>query len=33
MLRIPLTFELTPIDRFKSANDLYKLSLNGMNKR
>ncbi|MFZ1087036.1 MAG: hypothetical protein WAN35_18895 [Terracidiphilus sp.] len=33
MLRIPLTFELTPIDRFKSANDLFKLSLQGMKKR
>jgi hypothetical protein len=33
MLRIPLTFELTPIDRFKSANDLYKLNLQGMKKR
>jgi GGDEF domain-containing protein len=32
MLRIPLTFELTPIDRFKSANDLYKLSLQGVKK-
>jgi GGDEF domain-containing protein len=29
MLRIPLTFDLTPIDRFKTANDLYKLSLQG----
>ncbi len=33
MLRIPITFELTAIDRFKSANDLHKLSLQGMNKR
>ncbi len=33
MLRIPLTFELTPIDRFKSANDLYKLSMQNMKKR
>jgi GGDEF domain-containing protein len=33
MLRIPLTFELTPIDRFKSASDLYKLSVQGMKKR
>ena len=24
MLRIPLSFDLTPIDRFKSADDLYK---------
>jgi hypothetical protein len=30
MLRIPLTFELTSIDRFKSANDLFKLSLQNM---
>jgi GGDEF domain-containing protein len=29
MLRIPLTFELTPIDSFKTADDLYKLSLQG----
>jgi hypothetical protein len=26
MLRIPLEFELTPIDRLHSANDLYKIS-------
>jgi GGDEF domain-containing protein len=32
MLRIPLTFELTPIDRFKSANDLYKLTMQGVKK-
>jgi GGDEF domain-containing protein len=33
MLRIPLTFELTPIDRFKNASDLFKLSLQSMKKR
>ena len=26
MLRIPLEFELTPIDCLRSANDLYKIS-------
>jgi hypothetical protein len=33
MLRIPLTYELTPIEKFKTADDLYKLSLQGMQKR
>ncbi|MGA2350484.1 MAG: hypothetical protein ABSF70_08645 [Terracidiphilus sp.] len=33
MLRIPLTFELTPIESFKTADDLYKLSLQGAKKR
>jgi GGDEF domain-containing protein len=32
MLRIPLSFDLTPIDRFKNASDLYKLSLQGVKK-
>jgi GGDEF domain-containing protein len=27
MLRIPITFELTPIDRLKSAEDLYKITM------
>lgn len=33
MLRIPLTFDLTPIDRFKSAEDLFKLTLQGAKRR
>lgn len=33
MLRIPITFDLTPIDSFKTADDLYKLSMQGMKKR
>jgi GGDEF domain-containing protein len=33
MLRIPLTFDLTPIYSFKNATDLYNLSLQGMKKR
>jgi GGDEF domain-containing protein len=27
MLRIPITFDLTPIDRLQSADDLYKITL------
>jgi len=27
MLRIPITFDLTPIERLKSADDLYKITL------
>jgi hypothetical protein len=27
MLRIPITFDLTPIERLKSADDLYKIAL------
>jgi hypothetical protein len=26
MLRIPLSFELTPINRLRTAEDLYRLS-------
>ena len=33
MLRIPLTFDVTPIERFKNADELYKLSLQGAKKR
>ncbi|MGA2276185.1 MAG: diguanylate cyclase [Terracidiphilus sp.] len=33
MLRIPFSFDLHPIERFKSADDLYKLSLQGAKKR
>lgn len=29
MLRIPLSFDLTPISSFRTADDLYKLSLHG----
>jgi GGDEF domain-containing protein len=27
VLRIPITFDLTPIERLKSADDLYKITL------
>jgi GGDEF domain-containing protein len=27
MLRIPITFDLTPIERLKTADDLYKITL------
>ena len=27
MLRIPITFDLTPIERLQSADDLYKITL------
>jgi hypothetical protein len=27
MLRIPITFDLTPVERLKSAEDLYKITL------
>jgi hypothetical protein len=27
MLRIPITFDLTPIERLKSPDDLYKITL------
>ena len=33
MLRIPFSFDLNPIERFKSAEDLYKLSLEDNKKR
>ncbi|MGD0800140.1 MAG: diguanylate cyclase [Terracidiphilus sp.] len=33
MLRIPFSFEVTPISRFKSADDLYKLWLQSSKKR
>jgi hypothetical protein len=33
MLRIPFSFDLTPIERFKTAEDLYKLSLEDNKKR
>ena len=33
MLRIPLSIELMRIDSFKAAEDLYKISLQGMKKR
>ncbi len=33
MLRIPLTFDLTPIYSFKNANELYKLSMQGTKRR
>ena len=29
MLRIPFSFDLHPIDRFRTAEDLYKLTLQG----
>jgi GGDEF domain-containing protein len=29
MLRIPFSFDLHPIDRFKTAEELYKLTLQG----
>jgi len=32
MLRIPLAFELTPINRLRSADDLYRLSTQQMSK-
>jgi len=32
MLRIPFSFDLHPIERFKTADDLYKLSLQGAKK-
>jgi len=33
MLRIPFSFELTPIERLKTADELYKLSLQETKKR
>jgi GGDEF domain-containing protein len=33
MLRIPFSFDLIPIERFKTVNDLYKLSLPDAKKR
>lgn len=33
MLRIPFSFDMTPIERFKTAEDLYKLSLEDNKKR
>jgi len=32
MLRIPMAFELTPINRLRSAEDLYRLSASQANK-
>jgi GGDEF domain-containing protein len=33
MLRIPISFDLTPLDKFTSADDLYKLSMQSAQKR
>jgi GGDEF domain-containing protein len=33
MLRIPFSFDITPIEDFKNADDLYKLSLQNAKKR
>jgi hypothetical protein len=33
MLRIPITFELTPINRLQNADDLLRMSANQAKKR
>jgi hypothetical protein len=32
MLRIPLTFDITPIERMQSPDDLYKITLQTTNR-